>query len=165
MPKGKTGKTGKRVKHGSKRSTRRTHMSLNPKSGDSKGINNQKKSHLVKIFLEMLNVVKLYHWKTRSFSQHKATDELYSRLNDHIDTFVEVLLGKDQSRINMIEKNIELLDASSTKEFQKRVFEYRGFLTDLDRYFDQKRDTDLLNIRDEILADINQFLYLLTFDK
>ena len=113
----------------------------------------------------MLNVVKLYHWKTRSFSQHKATDELYSRLNDHIDTFVEVLLGKDQSRINMIEKNIELLDASSTKEFQKRVFEYRGFLTDLDHYFDQKRDTDLLNIRDEILADINQFLYLVTFDK
>jgi DNA-binding ferritin-like protein len=164
MPKGKT---GKRVKYGGKRGTRRTRVNLTEDhtKGHTKGINNQKKSHLVRIFLEMLNVVKLYHWKTRSFSQHKATDELYSRLNDHIDTFVEVLLGKDQSRINMIEKNIELLDASSTKEFQKRVFEYRGFLTDLDRYFDQKRDTDLLNIRDEILADINQFLYLLTFDK
>lgn len=165
MPKGKTGKRGN---HGGKRGTRRTRVNFSEDSstkGPTKGINNQKKSHLVRIFLEMLNVVKLYHWKTRSFSQHKATDELYSRLNDHIDTFVEVLLGKDQSRINMIEKNIELLDASSTKEFQKRVFEYRGFLTDLDRYFDQKRDTDLLNIRDEILGDINQFLYLLTFDK
>jgi len=161
MPKGKT---GKRVRYIGKRGTRRTRPSLNPKS-DSKGINNQKKSHLVRIFLEMLNVVKLYHWKTRSFSQHKATDELYERLNEHVDKFVEVLLGKDQSRINMIEKNIELLDASSTKEFQKRVFEYRGFLTDLDRYFDQKRDTDLLSIRDDILVDINQFLYLLTFDK
>ncbi len=166
MPKGKT---GKRVKHGRKRSTRRTHVSMAetnaPHKDGPKGINNQKKSHLVRIFLEMLNIVKLYHWKTRSFSQHKATDELYERLNEHIDKFVEVLLGKDQSRINMIEKNIELLDASSTKEFQKRVFEYRGFLTDLDRYFDQKRDTDLFSIRDEILADINQFLYLLTFDK
>jgi hypothetical protein len=162
-------KTGKRVKYGGKRSTRRTRPSFTetnavPKDG-TKGINNQKKSHLVRIFLEMLNVVKLYHWKTRSFSQHKATDELYERLNEHVDKFVEVLLGKDQSRINMIEKNIELLDASSTKEFQKRVFEYRGFLTDLDRYFDQKRDTDILSIRDDILVDINQFLYLLTFDK
>jgi hypothetical protein len=129
------------------------------------GINNGRKSHLVRIFLEMLNVIKLYHWKTRSFSQHKATDELYSQMNEHIDKFVEVLLGKDQSRISMIEKHIVLLDAKSTKEFQSRIFEYRGFLTDLDRYFDKKRDSDLLNIRDEILGDINQFLYLLTFDK
>jgi hypothetical protein len=29
---------------------------------------------------------------------------------------------------------------------------------------DEKTDSDLLNIRDEMLANINQFLYLLTFD-
>lgn len=131
----------------------------------SNGINNGKKSHLVRVFLEMLNVIKLYHWKTRSFSQHKATDELYSQMNEHVDKFVEVLLGKDQSRISMVEKHIDLMDATTTKEFQTRIFEYRGFLMDLNRYFDERRDTDLLNIRDEILADINQFLYLLTFDK
>ena len=172
-------KTGRRVKNETKRSekrsersrkgTRKMHISDGLEESSQKtypkGINNQKKSHLVRIFLEMLNVIKLYHWKTRSFSQHKATDELYARLNEHIDKFVEVLLGKDQSRINMVEKNIELLDTSSTKEFQTRVFQYRGFLTDLDRYFDRKKDTDILNIRDEILGDINQFLYLLTFDK
>jgi len=28
--------------------------------------------------------------------------------------------------------------------------------------FDGKKDSDLLNIRDEIVGDINQFLYLLT---
>jgi len=86
-------------------------------------------------------------------------------MNEHVDKFVEVLLGKDQSRISMIEKHIDLMDATTTKEFQTRIFEYRGFLMDLNRYFDERRDTDLLNIRDEILADINQFLYLLTFDK
>ena len=179
MPKGKIGKrmstlAKNRKGNNRKNKTKRTrdyldesnlNQSNSSLSTGPKGINNKKKSHLVRIFLEMLNVIKLYHWKTRSFSQHKATDELYERLNEHVDKFVEVLLGKDQSRINMIEKNIELLDVSSTKEFQKRVFEYRGFLTDLDRYFDQKRDTDILNVRDEILADINQFLYLLTFDK
>ena len=131
----------------------------------SKGIDNGKKSHLVRVFLEMLNVIKIYHWKTRSFSQHKATDELYSQMNEHVDKFIEVLLGKDQSRISMVEKHIDLLDAHTTKEFQTRIFEYRGFLMDLNRYFDERRDTDLLNIRDEIIADINQFLYLLTFDK
>jgi hypothetical protein len=113
----------------------------------------------------MLNTVKLYHWKTRSFSQHKATDELYSRLNENIDKFVEALLGKDQSRIQMVEQSIILKDPSSTKNFQDRILEYRGFLTDMNIYFDPSRDSDLLNIRDELLGDINQFLYLMTFDK
>lgn len=152
-------KQGKAKTKRTRKTNRRTRMNR------STGINNGKKSHLVRIFLEMLNVIKLYHWKTRSFSQHKATDELYSQMNEHVDKFVEVLLGKDQSRISMIEKHIDLMDATTTKEFQARIFEYRGFLMDLDRYFDERRDSDLLNIRDEILADINQFLYLLTFDK
>jgi hypothetical protein len=34
----------------------------------------------------------------------------------------------------------------------------------LDTVLDEKTDSDLLNIRDEMLANINQFLYLLTFD-
>ena len=33
-------------------------------------------------------MIKLFHWKTHSYSTHKATDELYSKLNDDIDKFV-----------------------------------------------------------------------------
>ena len=114
-------------------------------------------------FFEMLNTVKLYHWKTKSFSQHKATDELYERLNENIDKFVEVLLGKDESRIKMIEKRIQVEDYSNVLDFKEKIYKYRDFLTGLNKYFNEKKDTDLLNIRDEILGDINQFLYLMTF--
>ena len=31
---------------------------------------------IVTMFLQMLNTVKLYHWKTSSYAQHKATDSL-----------------------------------------------------------------------------------------
>jgi DNA-binding ferritin-like protein len=127
-------------------------------------INNSKKSQIVKVFFEMLNIVKLYHWKTKSYSQHKATDELYAKLNELIDKFVEILLGKDESRLKMMEKHIKLVDYNTTKDFKSRIHEYREFLIDMNRIFD-KRDTDLLNIRDEILGTLNQFLYLLTFDK
>lgn len=123
------------------------------------------KSKITKMFIDMLNTVKLYHWKTHSFAQHKATDELYSKLNEHIDTFIEVLLGKDESRIKLMEKKMELLDTSSKAEFKTRIHQYREFLIDMGNVLHPKRDTDLLNIRDEILGDINQFLYLLTFDK
>lgn len=123
------------------------------------------KSHIVKLFIEMLNMVKLYHWKTRSYAQHKATDELYDKMNDHVDKFIEVLLGKDGSRIQMMETKISLLDPHNIDNFKERIFEYREFLVDLSLIFNKTTDSDLLNIRDEILADINQFLYLLTFTK
>ena len=148
-----------------RRSLRKKSTKRKTRSKRLGSITNVEKSHIVRLFLEMLNVVKLYHWKTRSYSQHKATDELYGKLNDHIDTFVEVLLGKDQSRIQMVEKDIKLMDYSDTTNFQDKVLEYRAFLTDMNIYFDPSRDSDLLNIRDEILGDINQFLYLMTFDK
>jgi DNA-binding ferritin-like protein len=115
------------------------------------------------MFIEMLNVVKLYHWKTHSFAKHKATDELYTQLNEHIDKFVEVLLGKDESRIKNWESRMVIPQSNNVREFKDRIYQYREFLIDLNRHVDEKRDSDLLNIRDEILGDINQFLYLLTF--
>uniref|UniRef100_A0A6C0DQQ7 Uncharacterized protein n=1 Tax=viral metagenome TaxID=1070528 RepID=A0A6C0DQQ7_9ZZZZ len=135
------------------------------KNKSLRNIDNREKSHIVKVFLECLNMVKLYHWKTHSYAQHKATDELYSKLNEHIDQFVEVLLGKDESRIRMMEKRIDLPDPTNIKDLKTRIYEFREFLTDFNIVFDSKKDSDLLNIRDEILGDINQFLYLLTFDK
>jgi len=124
-----------------------------------------KKTIIVENFIEMLNNVKLYHWNTHSFSQHKATDELHDRLSDHIDKFVEVLLGKKESRIKPTNAKIQLINSESTKSFKDRVYQYREYLIQMDNCFDPKRDTDLLNIRDEILGDINQLLYLLTLDK
>jgi DNA-binding ferritin-like protein len=152
----KTQKRYKRKTHGAKKNTH---------NKTKNGHLNKSKSHIVKVFLEVLNMVKLYHWKTHSYAEHKATDELYSKLNEHMDTFVEVLLGKDASRIQFLEKKIELYDFSNILEFKRRIFEFRSFLKDLDIHFNSSHDSDLLNIRDEILSDINQFLYLLTFNK
>jgi DNA-binding ferritin-like protein len=129
------------------------------------GVSSECKDKIVRIFIEMINAVKIYHWKTRSFSQHKATDELYGKMNDHVDKFVETMLGKDESRIKLLSKHTELYDFSNTFSFKERIYEYREFLISMSDCLKDSRDTDLLNIRDEILGDINQFLYLLTFNK
>ena len=120
------------------------------------------KRNLVRMFMEMLNAVKLYHWNTHSFSQHKATDELHSRLSENVDKFMEVLLGKDASRLKHLDKKIALINARNTSDFKTRIHEYREYFVNMNTCFDSHRDSDLLNIRDEILADLNQFLYLLT---
>ncbi len=112
----------------------------------------------------MLNTVKLYHWKTRSHLQHKATDELYSNLNSTIDTFVEIMLGKTGSRINLTgTKSMPLLDYTDLSGFKREVEMYKNYLIGLSTELDAKNDSDLLNVRDEMLGHLNQFTYLLTF--
>lgn len=122
------------------------------------------KSVIVENFIEMLNTIKLYHWNTHSFSQHKATDELHERLSGHVDKFVETLLGKKGSRVKHIQSKIPIVNAKSTHTFRDQIYQYREYLIGMDKCLDKSRDTDLLNIRDEILGDINQFLYLLTLN-
>ena len=117
-------------------------------------------------FLEMLMMVKLFHWKTHSFATHKATDELYESLNEHIDSFIEVLLGKTGSRINLTQKkSISIVDLNSQASLKARIDQFKKYLVSLNtnRAVVSMTDTDLLNIRDEILGDLNKFLYLLTF--
>ena len=115
---------------------------------------------------EIVNMVKLYHWKTYSYATHKATDELYSKLNDHIDSFMEVLLGKHGDRVNLMQtKSIALKDFNSVSDFKREMINFKGFLVGLNSNKAMKgmSNSDLYNIRDEILGYVNQFLYLLTF--
>jgi hypothetical protein len=119
------------------------------------------------VFLEMLLLVKLFHWKTHSYATHKATDDLYGSLNDHIDTFIEVLLGKSGSRIDLMnQKSIKLEDLQSQEKLKARVEKFKGYLVGLDNKpaLMTMTNSDLFNIRDEILGDMNKFLYLLTFE-
>jgi hypothetical protein len=153
----KTDKSNKRIsnKRGGKRQTRKQHANITKRSAH--------KTEMVRTFMEMINVVKLYHWKTHSFPEHKSTDELHARLSENVDKFVEVLLGKDESRIMKWDKNMQIIQYDNKADFKARIYYYREFLKGLSDILDPRMDSDLLNIRDEILADINQFLYLLTF--
>uniref|UniRef100_A0A6C0E3M0 Uncharacterized protein n=1 Tax=viral metagenome TaxID=1070528 RepID=A0A6C0E3M0_9ZZZZ len=139
-------------------------MRYNKNKNKNKNKYNQEK--IVLTFLEMLNTVKLYHWKTHSYPQHKATDELYSNLNKNIDSFVEIMLGKTGTRVNLTNvKHISLHDCNTLGEFKAKIDEYKNFLINMnsDARVNITNNSDLLNVRDEILGNMNQFSYLLTF--
>jgi len=136
----------------------------------SRSSNQNFEQHIVIKFLEILNTVKLYHWKTYTYATHKATDEFHEKLGTNIDTFVEALLGKGTGkygdRINLSKtKSIPLKDFSSIKDFKREITDFSKYLTSLNNtpLFKDPTSSDLLTIRDEILKDVNQFLYLLTF--
>ena len=118
------------------------------------------------VFLEMLMMVKLFHWKTHSYATHKATDQLYDSLNDSMDKFIEVLLGKTGSRIDLMgKKSISLIDLNSQESLKSKIMSLKSYLVGLDnnKALSTMSNSDLFNIRDEILGDLNKFLYLLTF--
>lgn len=109
--------------------------------------------------LTIRNQIKLYHWQTSSFARHKATDDLTTSLDGHIDTFIEVYMGKYGRPV--VTDTIKLTNFS---EPAARAFISKqvDFLTKTLPKKLSPMDSDLLNIRDEILADMNKALYLFT---
>jgi len=116
---------------------------------------------IIQNLLTIVNQLKYYHWQTDSYSKHKALGEAYDTLNALVDDFVEILLGKYGKDLVPISINIKTeseLDANSA------INEIAEFLAnDLSNILSEK-DTDLLNIRDEMLATVNKTKYLLTLN-
>ena len=113
----------------------------------------------VQFFLTMRNQIKLYHWQTGLYSRHKGTDGVLEALDANIDKYVEVYMGKYgrpkmSSRTNTI--HIKNFSEKNAVAFVKACIE------ELARLSLKKTDTDLMNIRDEMIGDLNQLLYLFT---
>lgn len=115
---------------------------------------------LVTSLLQIQQQTRILHWQTKSYARHKAYGKIYDDLGDLIDEFMEVHMGK-YGRFELEEKRIavENLDAMTVSDFLDQSIEFLIGLTDK---LDGRRDTDLLNIRDEMLAKMNRLKYLLT---
>lgn len=111
--------------------------------------------------LQMQQQYKILHWQTTSFSQHKSFDEIVSSLIENTDEFIETYMGKYGRVIATNTFNITLANYKDT-DFMVLTNNYIGFLIGLNDMLDKTVDSDLLNIRDEILGSLNQLKYLLT---
>ena len=109
--------------------------------------------------IAMQNQFRVFHWQTESFAQHKAFGEAYETLEGLIDNFVEIYQGKNgiQNPADGLKIKLENLD-NKPVEMIDVFIEY--LQDDLTSMLD-KKDTDLLNIRDEMLGALNKTKYLL----
>ena len=118
---------------------------------------------LVCNFLETLHMIKLFHWKTTCYSVHKATCDLHAKLSENIDTFVETMMGKNGVRIHMGDAHkFDICDCATSDKLKSRIQEFKKMLIEMTTKMDPSINSDLLNIRDEMVGNINQFLYLMT---
>jgi len=132
------------------------YMSSNNNNNMSKG------AKIVLYFFELQLNIKLYHWTTESYSNHKTTNKLLEKLSDLIDSFVEKYMGAFSRPVMKIGSNVPIQNMTKTKYIKllKQAQDYlRG---DLEKVI--AKNTELLNIRDEMLGEIDQALYFTTLN-
>ena len=115
----------------------------------------------IQFFFTMRDQIKLYHWQTVSYARHKATDEVIERLDKNIDRFTEVYIGKyGRPKIRTLTYTVEqLTDKKAMSYIHECIKILQGALM---KGLTTEKDSDLFTIRDEMLADLNQLVYLFT---
>jgi hypothetical protein len=122
------------------------------------------KEQLMVALMQMQNQFRVLHWQTKKYSRHKAYGKIYDALDDLIDSMIEVYMGK-YGRVGFSGDSgaIELKN-SSALDLNQFISSSINWLVGLTEQFDATMDTDLLNIRDEMVAEFNKLKYLLTLD-
>ncbi len=117
-------------------------------------------NYVTKIFFTIKFINKLYHWNTTSYPRHIASDRFNDVLESLMDKFMEVFIGRYQ--IKPIIHKLQIEDAYlNDKGIETAYKQVRDVLSEMQKNIP---DTDLLNIRDELVAEINKNLYLFTLN-
>jgi DNA-binding ferritin-like protein len=120
------------------------------------------KEELIIKFITLQQQFRVLHWQTKSYARHNAYGSIYDSLDDLIDRFVEVYMGK-YGRVELINSEASVV-LKNTKDLSLNQFlaENLDWLMSLSQNLDSQKDSDLLNIRDEFMAEISKLRYLLS---
>jgi hypothetical protein len=112
-------------------------------------------------FLDMINQLKLYHWRTTSFSRHKASCELLSDITSITDNIIETMQGSKKQRLEIPDNfNTITLNNHTDNSMEELIIYFKEWLIEKFPLYLDENDTDILNLRDELLQVLNKTLYL-----
>ena len=117
-------------------------------------------NYITKIFFTIKFINKLYHWNTTSYPRHIASDRFDDVLESLMDKFMEVFIGRYQIKPLIHKLQIEEVYLND-KGIETAYKQVRDVLSEMQKNIP---DTDLLNIRDELVGEINKNLYLFTLN-
>jgi DNA-binding ferritin-like protein len=117
----------------------------------------------VNLFLGLQAQLRIFHWQTKGYARHNAFGVTYDTLEDLIDTFVEEAMGK-YGRFT-IDDETSTIQLANLKELKPEAM-LDTIISALNQFSEQfdETDTNLLNVRDEMLGSINKLKYLLTLE-
>ena len=113
---------------------------------------------MVDKLLGLQNQLRMLHWGTNSYAEHKALGKAYEALDGLIDTFVETWMGVNGKKLGSFKLTISEYSLGSPEKLLNQAEEF--FTKGLEEAV--QSNTDLGNIRDEMLGVVNHTKYLLT---
>lgn len=114
----------------------------------------------IAFFLQLQAQLRVLHWQTKSFAEHEALGKAYSALDGLVDQFVEVHSGRYGSTLAKVKFEVSVFNYKDTRSVDVVDNAIAYLATELPTSLNEG-DTDLLNIRDEMVAVLNQTKYLL----
>jgi nitrogen regulatory protein PII-like uncharacterized protein len=106
------------------------------------------------------NALKFFHWQTKIYAKHEALGKAFDAITELVDDFTETAMGK-YGRVDVSGLSYDFVNISDANVITAidDMIEKAINLTDV---LDARKDTDLLNLRDELMAKCNKTKYLLT---
>jgi DNA-binding ferritin-like protein len=104
--------------------------------------------------------MRIFHWQTDSFAQHKAFGKIYESLDELVDDFVETFMGTFGKSKPTTTFTLNLLPLEDENTVSNVLEDFIDYLKEMS--FEIEDHTDLLNIRDSMLGEVNKLKYLLT---
>jgi len=120
--------------------------------------------------LGFIHTIKLHHWNTHDYGMHKSIDDFHSSISSKVDHFVEILLAKSEygGRSKLIKPmSLHIRTFNDKHAFVLYLNDFKHFLVglSLNRVFNTPANSDISAIKDEMVGDVNQLLYLLSLNK
>jgi len=151
----KKSKKAKKAKKNNNNNTKNNHQLLLTNKAGTNVLN-----EVVQEFFKHQLIIKLFHFQTQKYGAHKTSDKYLSKFLETYDTFLETAQGI-YGRVSVKQCNLSIDTVDDTSIFQL-LDAFSKFLSNIENTHNIV-NTDLLNLRDEMLGATDQFKYLLTF--
>ena len=123
------------------------------------------------ILTQFAHDIRTFHWNTQEYHAHKISGKLYKKINEHIDTIIEIIISIQQQKgVKNIQEytstHPSTTTTTTTTSTQAMLSSLHNFATQL-----QENTTPLAKIltnqpalsavKDEMLKDIHKATYLM----
>jgi len=107
--------------------------------------------------------LRVLHWQTRVYAEHKALGDYYETFNGLLDEFIETFQGQFGT-IEVAPGNMSLFNYTDIGRFFGDIQGYVRSISETIQivYDSMPQSDDLKNIMDELVGETNKLSYLLT---
>jgi len=110
---------------------------------------------LIEVLFQHQLTIKMFHFQTAKYSAHKESDNYLVKYEKNLDRLMEVMQGNGRLQNTTINLNFTLAGDLTIDQHLKDMMNYLNSV---------KMSEELNGIKEEMVSDIQQLRYLLTFN-